>query len=145
MGPGLQLLAFTSAVDVASQVGSMARGAVGNFADLVSPQPSSETAESATATSVSLPDLLDRIHAAVTDHLKRLGLPEQTPFQVEVQGDGDLRVLSDSGNRLEIEDAVLRDDLLSAEIRQYARQQSPFGDSYSVHWPPLEPSEMLNG
>lgn len=145
MGPGLQLLAITSVVDVASQVGGLARGAVENFADLVSPTPASETAESSTTTSDSLSDQLDRIHAAVADHLKRLGLPEQTPFQIEVQGDGDLSVLSDSSNRLEIEAAILSDDLLSADLRQYAHHQSAFGDSYSVHWPPLEPAEMLNG
>ncbi|QDS86591.1 hypothetical protein EC9_07580 [Rosistilla ulvae] len=145
MGPGLQLLAITSAVDLASQVGSLARGAVGNFADLVTPHASDVASESTATPSDSSADQLNRIHAALADHLQRLGLSEQTPFQIEVQVDGELRIQADHAERLGIEDAILRDDALVAEIRQYAQRQSTPSESYFVHWPPLEQAEMFRG
>ncbi|QDV67428.1 hypothetical protein Poly24_11230 [Rosistilla carotiformis] len=143
MGPGLQLLAFNSAVDVASQVGNIARGAVQNFADLVKPEASSSEGESAAAVSDSSADQLARIHAALAEHLRQLELPEGTSLQIEVQRDGQVRIQTDAVKRLEIEDAIVQDDSLAAELRQYAQGRSVGDDSYFVHWPPLEPAAML--
>lgn len=142
MGPGLQLLAFSTGLDLASQIGSTARGAVENFAALVSPESEVGEASVAAQGNESSSDRLDRIQAGLADRLQRLGLPPETPLQIEVQSNGALRVDVESGDRLAIEDAILSDETLVAEIRKYAQDRAVSGESYFIHSPASEFSAL---
>ncbi|MEZ6090151.1 MAG: hypothetical protein R3C05_19415 [Pirellulaceae bacterium] len=136
MGPGLQLLAITSGVAIASQVRDVTQGAIENFAELLaSDSPASTESHGENGASKTAASLND-IHAAIRAHLREMNLPEGTPLQIEVRENGNITVETDSSIRLELEDAIARDEVLVDELQQYAWERSGGERSHRIHWPP---------
>lgn len=135
MGPALQSLAIRSAANLVGAATSTAQGAIQDFAEIFSDTSVSPPASGA-STSTESGSELEQIHTAIRDHLRQLGLPENESFQIEVGVTGQIQVNSDSANRATIENAILGDKPLLAQIRESAYRQPRGAFPTLVHWPP---------
>lgn len=85
-----------------------------------------------------------QVRSAISEHLESLGLPQDTPFEIEISALGKLWVEADSEIRGLIEDAISEDTQLHLNLSRLASQHAAPGEPFRFFWPSSGPNGIAD-